>query len=67
MVERKIRPAPLTLVERGFGRFARTVRFTTPCDTAHATAVLEKGELRISLPKIAERRGRTIPITAQKA
>ena len=54
------------LVERGFGRFARTVRYTTACDTARAQAVLEKGELRISLPKVADRRGRTIPITLQK-
>ena len=53
------------LVERGFGRFARTVRFTAPCDTANAKAVLEKGELRISVPKIADRRGLTIPITVQ--
>jgi len=54
------------LVERGFGRFARTVRFTTACDTANAKAVLEKGELRISVPKIADRRGLTIPITVKK-
>ena len=54
------------LVERGFGRFARTVRFTVPCDTARAKSVLEKGELRITLPKVAERRGRAIPITVQK-
>jgi HSP20 family protein len=54
------------LVERGFGRFARTVRYTVACDTARAQAVLEKGELRISLPKVAERRGRTIPIAVQK-
>jgi len=54
------------LVERGFGRFARTVRYTPACDTARAQAVLEKGELRISLPKVADRRGRTIPITVQK-
>jgi HSP20 family protein len=54
------------LVERGFGRFARTIRFTASCDTARAQAVLEKGELRISLPKVADRRGRTIPIPVQK-
>ena len=54
------------LVERGFGRFARTVRFTVPCDTAKARAVLEKGELRITLPKVTERRGQAIPVTVQK-
>jgi HSP20 family protein len=54
------------LVERGFGRFARIVRFTTPCDPGRASAVLEKGELRISLPKVTERRGRAIPIAVKK-
>ncbi len=55
------------LVERGFGRFARTVRISTPCDARRARAVLEKGELRISLPKIAERRGHAIRIDVQTA
>jgi HSP20 family protein len=54
------------LVERGFGRFARTVRFSVPCDAVRARAVLAKGELRVSLPKVAERRGRTIPIELEK-
>jgi len=58
--------ASFHLVERGFGRFARTVRFTTPCDPVRAQAVLEKGELRVSLPKVAERRGRAIPIAVKK-
>jgi HSP20 family protein len=50
------------LVERGYGRFARAVRTTRSCDMANARAVLVDGELRITLPKIAERRGRPIPI-----
>jgi HSP20 family protein len=53
------------LVERGYGRFARTVRLTVPCDTSRASATLADGELRISLPKIGERRGRRIPIAIQ--
>jgi HSP20 family protein len=55
------------LVERGFGRFARTVRFSVPCDAVRARAVLEKGELRITLPKVTERRGRPIPIELKKS
>jgi HSP20 family protein len=57
--------ASFHLVERGFGRFARLVRLTTPCDPARARATLSRGELRISVPKIAERRGRpfTIAVT----
>jgi HSP20 family protein len=50
--------ASFHLVERGFGRFARAVRLTSPCDTSRAQATLDQGELRVSLPKIAERRGR---------
>lgn len=50
------------LVERGYGRFARAVPTTHPCDTARATAAFVKGELRISLPKIRDRRGVTVPI-----
>lgn len=51
------------LVERGYGRFARSVRLTVPCDTGRAHATLANGELRITLPKIAERRGRPISIS----
>jgi HSP20 family protein len=51
------------LVERGYGRFARVARLAKPCDTANARATLVAGELRVSLPKLKERRGRTIPIS----
>jgi len=50
------------LVERGYGRFARTVQLGGSCDTARVRATLIDGELRISVPKMAERRGRTIQI-----
>ncbi|HTK30165.1 MAG TPA: Hsp20/alpha crystallin family protein [Vicinamibacterales bacterium] len=50
------------LVERGFGRFARMVRLGHPCDASRATAVLDDGVLQISVPKMAERRGRPIRI-----
>ena len=51
------------LVERGYGRFARVVRLARACDISKARATLAAGELRISLPKLAERRGRSIPIS----
>jgi len=62
------RDSTFHLVERGFGRFARTVRLATPCNTAAAHATLSHGELRITVPKIAERRGRTmrVPITTER-
>lgn len=50
------------LVERGYGRFARTIRLATPCDTSRATATLANGELRITIPRMTERRGRSIRI-----
>jgi HSP20 family protein len=50
------------LVERGFGRFARVVQLSSACDAARARATLHNGELRISFPKIAERRGKPIAI-----
>ena len=53
------------LVERAFGRFARTVQFTVACDAGRAQAVLRDGQLRVMIPRIKERRGRliTVPIT----
>ena len=50
------------LVERGYGRFARVVRLSRGCDTAKARATLVDGELRVSIPKIADRRDKTISI-----
>jgi HSP20 family protein len=56
------RDASFHLVERGFGRFARTLALAGPCDAARATATFASGELRVSLPKVGERRGRTFAI-----
>jgi HSP20 family protein len=50
------------LVERGYGRFARVIHLNRPCDPSSARATLIDGELRIAVPKIADRRGRTYPI-----
>ena len=59
------RESTFHLVERGFGRFARSVRLTGACDASKARAVLADGELRISIPKIADRRGRTIQVPVE--
>ena len=50
------------LVERGYGRFARVVRLGRACNPSTARAIFANGELRISIPQVAERRGRRIPI-----
>jgi len=57
--------ATFHLVERGFGRFARTVRLARACDASRARATLAEGELRISVPKVDDRRGQLIrvPVT----
>lgn len=51
------------LVERDFGRFARTVRLPVPCDSSQARAVLASGELLVTIPRVTERRGRRVQIT----
>ena len=60
---RRARESSFHLVERGYGRFARVVRLGRPCDTTKARASLVNGELRISIPKIADKRGKAIPLT----
>jgi HSP20 family protein len=50
------------LVERGSGRFARAVRISSAIDGGRVTATLTSGELRITLPKVEERRGRGFPV-----
>jgi HSP20 family protein len=48
------------LVERGFGRFARAVRLAAAFDGGRAKATLRGGELRVTLPRLDERRGQEI-------
>ena len=59
--------ASFHLVERGFGRFARAVQVSGAVDAGQARATLEAGELRVVMPKIAERRGRGIYVTVHDA
>jgi HSP20 family protein len=60
---RRTRESSFHLVERGYGRFARVVRLGRPCNTSSARATLTGGELRISIPKVDDRRTRRIPIS----
>lgn len=53
------------LVERGFGRFARAVHIPGALDTSAARARLAGGELRVTIPKRAERRGQVIPVSVE--
>jgi len=56
------RESSFHLVERGYGRFARVIRLTRACDTARARASFAAGVLRVSVPKIADRRAVAITI-----
>jgi HSP20 family protein len=59
------RESSFHLVERGYGRFARVIRLTRPCDTAKARAHIADGVLRVSVPKIPDRRAVAISIAIQ--
>ena len=54
--------AAFHMAERTFGRFARVVRISGAVDAGRAKATMAKGELRVVLPRIEERRGRQIRI-----
>jgi HSP20 family protein len=55
------------LAERTFGRFASAVRVDGAVDVNRARAVIQGGELHVTLPRIAERRRRDIPIPVERA
>ena len=61
------RDAAFHVAERAFGRFGRGVRLSGAFDMGRGAATLRDGELRVTLPRIEERRGgeRRIPIRAE--
>jgi HSP20 family protein len=59
--------ATFNLVERSFGRFARAVKLEGAVDAGRARAVLSKGELRVTIPKLDERRGKDILVPVASA
>ena len=54
--------AAFHVAERAFGRFGRAIRISGAVDVGRARATLRQGELRVVLPRIAERRGTEIRI-----
>jgi HSP20 family protein len=56
------REAGFHMAERAFGRFARAVSLEGAYDTAHASATLRDGELRVVFPRLDDRRSRQIRI-----
>lgn len=59
------RGAAFHLAERTFGRFARAVRLAGAFDAGRADATLRAGELRLTLPRIEERRGAELRIAVR--
>ena len=59
--------AAFHLAERAFGRFIRAIRIAGAVDAGRARATFSAGELRIIVPRIADRRGREIRIAIETA
>jgi HSP20 family molecular chaperone IbpA len=55
------------IAERAHGPFARVVRLTGAFDGARAKAVIERGQLRVTLPLLEERRGGVLHIPVKSA
>jgi HSP20 family protein len=49
--------------ERHYGAFVRTLRLPANVEAAKVTATFKNGVVTVMLPKAAENRGRSIPIT----
>ena len=49
-------------MERSFGKFKRVVHIASPVNTHKATTDLSDGVLRISFPRVPNRRGEEVPI-----
>ncbi|MGH9748881.1 MAG: Hsp20/alpha crystallin family protein [Candidatus Polarisedimenticolia bacterium] len=49
-------------MERGFGKFKRVVHIASPVNTHKATTDIIDGVLRITFPKVPNRRGEETPI-----
>jgi HSP20 family protein len=54
------------LAERSYGRFARAVRLTGAFDPGRARAVASRGQVRVILPRIEERRGSVLMIGVER-
>jgi HSP20 family molecular chaperone IbpA len=57
--------AAFHLAERAFGQFARAVQVSGAYDGGRAEATLRAGELRVSLPRLEDRRGAEIRIAVR--
>ncbi|HXH28290.1 MAG TPA: Hsp20/alpha crystallin family protein [Candidatus Polarisedimenticolia bacterium] len=56
------RDAKFHCMERGFGKFKRVVHITSPVNTHAAATELVDGVLKVSFPRVPNRRGEEVPI-----
>ncbi len=49
-------------MERGFGKFKRVVHISSPVNTHRAVTELAEGVLKVTFPKVPNRRGEEVPI-----
>ncbi|MDT9150925.1 Hsp20/alpha crystallin family protein, partial [Escherichia coli] len=54
------------LAERSYGRFARAVRLSGAFDANRARAVAARGQLRVILPRIDDRRGKVLMVPVER-
>lgn len=52
--------------ERVFGPFRRAIHLGVPVNTRQATAVLHNGLLRVTFPKVPNRRGESVQVEVQE-
>lgn len=55
------------LAERSYGRFARVIRLAGAADASRARATIGRGQLRVVLPRLDDRRGRVYAIPVERA
>jgi HSP20 family protein len=53
-------------LERGFGRFRRTIRLSVPINTHKAKTEYREGLLKVAFPKVPNRRGEEVLIPVQE-
>ena len=58
--------AKFQCMERGFGKFKRVVHITSPVNTHKATTALSEGVLKVTFPKVPNRRGEEVPIRIEE-
>ena len=54
------------VAERAYGRFARAVRLVGAVDASRARALVSGGQLRVIVPRLADRRGQMIAVPVER-